>query len=290
MDTTNALGDFLRARRAAVSPGDVGLPPGTRRRVPGLRREELAMLAGVSPDYYLRLEQGRDRRPSPQVIAALATALRLDEAAAAHLHGLAAPPARSTVRHRVQRVPAGTAQLVDQLPLPAYVVGSHFDVLTSNAMARALSPSFSRGRNLLRQLFLDPADQGLYLDWERITAELVAGLRSTTTADPGDPRLADLVGELSLRSERFSTLWARAEVSHGRDGVSHLDHPQVGELHLRHEKLDVGGRDGMQLVIHHAMPGTGSAQALALLGTLAATTEHEQSLATVTYDRGPDNR
>ncbi|GAA2513890.1 helix-turn-helix domain-containing protein [Winogradskya humida] len=273
METSNALGEFLRARRAAVTPEDVGLAPGIRRRVPGLRREELALLAGISPDYYLRLEQGRDRHPSHQVVAALAVALRLDEIATAHIHGLSSPAPRRSVRRRAEKVPAGTSRLVTELPLPAYVVGRYFDVLAANPIAGVLSPSFMVGRNIARQLFLDPADRALYVDWERITAGMVGGLRSRTAMDSGDPRLAELVGELSIRSERFRSLWARAEVSDGRNGVSHLDHPQVGELHLLHEKLDVDTSGSMQLVIHHAAPDTGSAEALALLGTLAATAE-----------------
>jgi transcriptional regulator with XRE-family HTH domain len=277
MDKANPLGDFLRARRNAVTPDDVGLLPGTRRRVPGLRREELALLAGISPDYYLRLEQGRDRHPSRQVLDALSAALRLDEAATAHLHGLASAPTRRKVRRRVERVPAGIAQLVDEMPMPAYVVGAYFDVLAANRMARALSPTFTPGRNILRQLFLNPADRALYVDWERVAAGTVAGLRSKTTTDPDDPALAELVGELSIHSEPFRRLWARADVTHGRNGASHMDHPQVGELHLHHEKLDLGTGDGMQLVIHHASPRTDSAQSLMLLGTLAATSDHKQA-------------
>lgn len=228
------------------------------------------MLAGISPDYYLRLEQGRDQHPSHQVIDALAAALQLDTAGTAHIHGLAIPAPQRKVRRRKENVPVGILQLVDELPMPAYVVGTYFDVLASNLMARALSPGYTPGRNVLRQLFLDPAERDLYLDWEHITAGIVAGLRSKTTADPDDPRLAELVGELSIHSERFRSLWARADVGHGRGGISHIHHPQVGEMHLLHEKLDISTATGMQLVIHHAAPGTDTAQSLALLGTLVA--------------------
>lgn len=275
MDTTNALGEFLRARRDVVTPQDVGLAPGLRRRVPGLRREELAMLAGISSDYYLRLEQGRDRHPSHQVLEALASALRLDQPATAHLHGLATPAPRRRLRRPAERVPAGVAQLVDQMPMPAYVVGRYFDVLVANRMARALSPGFSPGNNLLRRLFLDPGDVELYVDWERVTVGMVAGLRSRTSSDPDDPRLAELVGELSIHSDRFRGLWGRADVGHGRDGVTHLQHPEVGELRLRHEKFDVGDPGGMQLVVHHADPGTDSSEALVLLGSLIATSDRD---------------
>ena len=275
MDKANALGDYLRARRDLVRPEDIGLIPGGRRKVPGLRREELAMLAGISPDYYLRLEQGRDQHPSDQVLDALASALQLDPAAAAHLHDLARPRNRRRVRPRAERVPAGIAQLLGQLPVPAFVTGRYLDVLAANPLARALSPNFAPGRNVLRQLFLDPGDRELHQDWDRGTASVVGGLRERAGADPEDPQLAALVGELSIRSERFRALWARADVRHRRDGRSHMRHPQVGELFMRREKLDIAGTDGLQMVIYHAEPGTESAQSLALLGSIAATAERD---------------
>lgn len=277
MEKTNALGEFLRARRDGVTPQELGIVAGGRRRVPGLRREELAMLAGISSDYYLRLEQGRDQHPSRQVVEALATALRLDEPATAHLHGLASPGPRRRTRRAAERVPTGVAQLMADLPVPAYVVGNYFDILVANLMAHALSPGLTQGHNVLRQLFLDPADRDFYVDWDRVTAEVVGGLRSKTAADPGDPRLAELVGELSIGSDRFRSLWARADVGHGRNGITHVHHPQVGELRLLHEKFDVGGVGGLQLVVHHAEPGTDAVQALALLGTLTATLVREES-------------
>ncbi|MFG1708292.1 helix-turn-helix transcriptional regulator [Nonomuraea sp. M3C6] len=275
MEKANALGVYLRARRDLVRPEDVGLIGGDRRRVPGLRREELAMLAGISSDYYLRLEQGRGQHPSAQVLDALANALRLDAAATAHLHDLARPKTRRRARPRAERVPAGIIQLIDQLPMPAYVYGRYMDVLAANHLARALSPNFAPGRNLLRQVFLDPGDRELHLDWDRATAGVVGGLRATAGADPGDPRLAELVGELSISSDRFRTLWARADVGHRGEGTSHMLHPQVGELHLRRDKLAIAGTEGQQLVIYHAEPGTASAQALGLLGSIAATDERD---------------
>src|SRR5947209_12485370 len=143
----NALGDYLRARRDRVRPEEVGLIAGDRRRVPGLRREELALLAGISTDYYLRLEQGRDQHPSAQVLDALAEALQLDTEATAHLHRLARPTSRRRARPRVERVPAGIAQLLGQLPLPALVTSKHMDVLAANSLAGALSPNFAVGHN-----------------------------------------------------------------------------------------------------------------------------------------------
>ena len=155
------------------------------------------------------------------------------------------------------------------------MTGRYLDVLAANPLARALSPNFTPGRNVLRQLFLDPADRELHADWEKGTASLVGGLRERAGADPADPRFAALVGELSIRSNRFRTLWARADVGHRRDGTSHLRHPQVGELFLRREKLDITATGGLQMVIYHAEPGTESARSLALLGSIAATTERD---------------
>ncbi|WP_163508239.1 helix-turn-helix transcriptional regulator [Fodinicola acaciae] len=265
---TNALGDYLRARRDLVQPEDVGIVAGARRRVPGLRREELAMLAGISSDYYLRLEQGRDQHPSDQVLDALADALRLDATATAHLHSLARPRMRRRAR-KTERVPAGILALLEQLPMPAYVTGRVLDVLAANGTAVALSPMLTPGRNVLRELLLDPAARAMHVDWDTATRSLVGHLPER--ADPDDPQLAALVGELSLRSDQFRKLWARADVGHPRSIVRHLRHPQVGDLHLRMEKLNVDHTDGQQLVIQHAEPGSESAQALALLGSVSVT-------------------
>jgi transcriptional regulator with XRE-family HTH domain len=277
MDRTNALGEFLRARRALVRPEDVGLPGGGLRRVPGLRREEVAMLAGISSDYYLRLEQGRDRNPSVQVLQAIAGVLRLDADATSHLVGLAQDRPSPGVRsgRRTQRVPASLLQLIDGWPRnPAYVQNRYTDCLAANALATALTPNYRRGVNLLRTVFLDPAERELRRDWEDLTEEGVAVLRSEAGADADDPRLRDLVGELSLRSERFRTLWARHEVRPRRGRVSHLTHPQVGDLDLQSEKLSVDGTDGLTLVVFHAEPGSRSAELLDILGSLAAPPGH----------------
>ncbi|MQY36357.1 hypothetical protein SRB17_43560 [Streptomyces sp. RB17] len=275
MDRTNALGEFLRARRALVRPEDVGLPGGGLRRVPGLRREEVAMLAGISSDYYLRLEQGRDRNPSVQVLEAIAGVLRLDADATAHLVGLARDRPSSGVRsgRRTQQVPASLLQLIDGWPRnPAYVQNRCTDCLAANALATALTPNYRPGVNLLRAVFLDPAERELRRDWEDLTEEGVAVLRSEAGADADDPRLRDLVGELSLRSERFRTLWARHEVRPRRGRVSRLTHPQVGDLDLQSDKLSVDGTDGLTLVVFHAEPGSRSAELLDILGSLAAPT------------------
>jgi transcriptional regulator with XRE-family HTH domain len=267
----NMLGDYLRARRELIQPESVGLPVTGVRRVAGLRREEVAMLAGISSDYYLRLEQGRDRNPSVQVLEALAGVLGLDQVATDYLLGLAAPrPRHRRRRPRRETVPAGIRQLLGVLGLPAFVEGRYFDVLAANALARALSPNLQAGQNRLRAVFLDPAEQALYPDWDQATAGLVAGFRESVGTDADDPGFVQLVGELSLSSERFRRLWARHDVQ-SREGMpTRIHHPQVGDLTLSREKLSIGGAEGQLLVIYHAQPGTGSAEKLAILASLAA--------------------
>ncbi|MGW7259704.1 helix-turn-helix domain-containing protein [Streptomyces sp. NPDC054834] len=276
----NALGEFLRARRALVRPEDAGLPGGGLRRVPGLRREEVALLAGISADYYLRLEQGRDRNPSVQVLRALARVLRLDDETAEHLFGLAqVRPAdgrgggRAAGRARPREtVPASIRGLIDGWPRnPAYVQNRYTDVLAVNTLATALTPNYALGVNLLRAVFLDPAERELRRDWEDLTEEGVATLRARAGADVDDPRLLDLVGELSVRSERFRTLWARHDVRPRRARVSHLSHPQVGDLDLHSDKLGVDSAGDLTLVVFHAEPGSRSAELLDILGSLTAT-------------------
>src|ERR1035441_9167880 len=265
------LGDYLRARRELVHPDTVGLPAGGMRRVAGLRREEVAMLAGISSDYYLRLEQGRDRNPSTGVLEALARVLRLDQAATDYLLSLAAPrPRHRRRRPKGETVPASIRQLLDVLGLPGFVEGRYFDVLAANGLARALSPNPQEGQNRLHAVFLDPAEQALYPDWDQATARMVAGFRESVGTDADDPGFVQLVGELSLSSERFRQLWARHDVQ-TREGMPTLiRHPQVGDLTVSREKLAIGGTDGQLLVIYHAQPGTSSAEKLGLLGSLAS--------------------
>src|ERR1700757_3405219 len=182
----NALGDFLRARRQQVRPEDVGLIPGPRRRVAGLRREELAMLAGISAEYYLRLEVGRDKHPSPQVIDALARALRLDAKATQHLRHLAAPPERDTPDLEAQAY--AFAEVIDEFSMPAILANRYQDVLAANPLARALSPGFTPGQNFLRWRLLDPAARELYVDWDEATDVAVSGLREVAGCNPDNPR------------------------------------------------------------------------------------------------------
>jgi transcriptional regulator with XRE-family HTH domain len=286
-DDPNPLGEYLRARRELVTPEDAGIPVVGLRRVPGLRREEVAMLSGISAEYYLRLEQGRDRNPSVQVLEALARVLRLDDEMTAYLHGLAADKPRNVRRRpRKETVPASTAQLVASLPLPAFVEGRYLDVLAVNQLATAISPRLVVGRNRLRDVFLDPAERALFPYWERAAAGLVAGFRQSVGTDTDDPRFVELVGELTIASPLFAQLWARHDVA-GRTGAQMLfDHPQVGELLVDREKLAITGSDGMMLVVYHATPGTTGAEKLAILASSVLTPVERDSTEVLKVQTG----
>ncbi|WP_413759677.1 helix-turn-helix domain-containing protein [Streptomyces sp. MMBL 11-3] len=282
MNGTNVLGEFLRARRALVRPEDAGIRGGGLRRVPGLRREEVAMLAGISADYYLRLEQGRDRNPSMQVLEALADVLGLDADATAHLVGLAqARPSRAhpqgsgAERGRSVRasraVPPDVLQLMEGWPdNPAYVEDRFTDVLASNALARALSPNHAPGSNILRAVLLDEAERELRRDWKELTEAGIAALRANVGPDVDDPRLVELVGELSVRSDHFRRLWGRHEVHPKQSRILRLRHPKVGDFELQATKLGIVGADGLTLKVFHAAPGSRDAELLAILGSLTA--------------------
>ncbi|MBP2703868.1 helix-turn-helix domain-containing protein [Microbispora sp. RL4-1S] len=276
MHSTNALGEFLRARRELVRPEDAGITPTGLRRVPGLRREEVATLAGISSDYYLRLEQGRDRNPSVQVLEALARVLRLDAEAVAHMMGLTGEGASVRRRSRRtapagERVPHSVAQLIDGwTATPAYVQNRFTDVLAVNVLAAALSPNYAVGVNMLRAIFLDPAERELRRDWSELTEEGVATLRALVGPDVDHPRLVELVGELSVRSDLFRHLWSRHDVHPRRGRVSRLRHPLVGDVDLHSNKLLIAGTD-LMLVVFNAEPGSRSAELLGILGSLTAT-------------------
>ena len=261
----NALGEYLRARREQVDPATLGLRVTGIRRTPGLRREEVATLAGISADYYLRLEQGRDRHPSTQVLAALARVFGLDAAAADYLLSLAGPRPADARRQPRRPVPKGVLQLIEVLDLPAFVEDRMFDVLAANELATRLSPAIRPGSNRLRSLFLDEDERALYPDWEQATAGLIASFRASIGSDVGDPRIAQLVGELSLHSEHFRRLWARHDVRGLGGGTARLNHPMLGMLELRREKLPIGDSGGQLLVIYHAEPGSATAAALQCL-------------------------
>lgn len=262
MTANNALGDFLRARRELVRPAEVGLAGGGLRRVPGLRREEVAMLAGISAEYYLRLEQGRDRTPSLQVIESLARVLQLDSAAVAHLARLAQPRPRSSP---AETLPDCFPTLLNTLNVPAFVVNRYRDVLAANPLAIALSPLMRPGTNRLITFFTDPSAREFHPDLGENAAGVVAQLRAEMGNDTDDPRLHSLIDELSLKSHDFRTLWARHDITRGGTGSGVIHHPQVGELHLRRQKLSVVGAESLQLVLYHAEPGTPSADALTRL-------------------------
>jgi transcriptional regulator with XRE-family HTH domain len=272
VDVNSLLGAYLKARRQLITPEDVGVPRGPRRRVPGLRREELALLAGISPEYYLRLEQGRDHHPSPQVLDAIASVLHLDADGVTYLHQLAQQGPKPPPRDGIEQAPVGVVQLIDQFPVPAFVQGRYMDVLAANPPARALSPQYQPGINLLRAVFLDPRDRELHLDWDRATEESVSGLRAVIGPELDDPRLNDLVGELSGRSERFRQLWAKQDVRRKMSGTSRMQHPVAGLLELRSEKFVVTGADRQLMVVYHADPGTRSYEALQVLASQAGQT------------------
>ncbi|MGI5191633.1 helix-turn-helix domain-containing protein [Promicromonospora sp. CA-289599] len=274
-DEPNALGEYLRARRELVAPEQVGIPVVGVRRVPGLRREEVAMLAGISAEYYLRLEQGRDRHPSPQVVEAIARVLQLDDDA--YLFSLTSGrPRRKRPRARREVLPASTARLVDELPFPAFIEGRYLDVLAANPLASAISPRLVTGGNRLRDVFLSEAEQDLFEDWKRAAAALLAGFRKTVGRSVDDPRVVELVGELSVASPEFRRLWARHDIAERTGAGVTFDHPAVGALHLDREKLAVAGADGVMLVIYHAQPGTDAAERLTLLGAMAAAAPVDQ--------------
>ena len=276
MGQDNRLGDFLRARREAVAPERVGLRVTGRRRVNGLRREEVALLAGVSLDYYVRLEQGRDRRPSAEILDALAQVLGLDEAARRHLDALARPePSARRSRPRPQRIAPSLHALLDRWHgTPALVVGPCFDVLACNSLAAALYDGVAVGDNLVRALFLEPVLRQRYVDWDRVADDTVASLRTSADVDRDRVRLTEIVGELSIASEEFRKRWARHDVREKTSGTKRFHHPATGEFELAYETFAVNGSAGQMLVAYHAAPGSAAEQALARLADTATARAH----------------
>ncbi|MEY9930727.1 transcriptional regulator with XRE-family HTH domain [Catenulispora sp. GP43] len=278
MENNNDLGDYLRARRAVITPRDVGLVDDGARRVPGLRRDEVALLAGVSTDYYIRLEQGRERNPSDQVLRAIAAALRLDGPAAGHLFRLGLPVFATA--SAAPSVAPELARLMDGMrDTPAFVVGAAQDVLAANAMARELYRGFARYDNLLRMIFLDPYAREFYVDWDKAAHTAVGNLRASSSQFPEDERIERIVGELSVRSPAFASLWARYEVRPRTQEDKHFRHAGVGEVRLHFEALAVTSAPGQHLSVYSAEPGSASADALVLLRQLA-----EQTSATSAHD------
>ncbi|MER8187760.1 helix-turn-helix transcriptional regulator [Kitasatospora sp. NPDC094015] len=265
----NPIGEYLRARREQVRPQPGAFAGTGYRRVPGLRREEVAVLAGVSTDYYTRLEQGRERNPSRQILDALGRALELDEEAAAHLLRIAGPDGSRPRRPRGEQVTPALRQLLDAMPgAPALILGHALDVLALNPLAAALYEGFERVDNLVRMVFLDPAAATFHRDRDQAARAAVAALRDAAGRHAGSPRLAELVGELSIRSAEFRALWARHEV-HGKSRAGkRFQHPRIGELDLNYETFTVNSAPGRQLVVYQAEPGTPSADGLTLLAAL----------------------
>ncbi|MBB5938455.1 helix-turn-helix domain-containing protein [Streptomyces zagrosensis] len=272
IDRENLLGQFLRARRELLRPEDIGIPAGPRRRVVGLRREEVAQLTGVSTDYYIRLEQGRERHPSAQVVDALARALELTAEAAGHLHRLARPPA-SRRRPPAQRehVSPHLLRLMAAWPhTPAVVVDRCLAVLATNALGAALFDGHTYREDLVRLVFLDPNARTFYPDWDRVAASTVGALHATVGADHNDHQLMELIGELSVKSASFRRLWARHDIRGKSHGTKRFHHPLAGELTLHYESLTVNSAPTQQLVVYQADPGSPSDEALSLLGSLTA--------------------
>ncbi|WP_405594233.1 helix-turn-helix transcriptional regulator [Streptomyces sp. NBC_01092] len=277
MERNEELGDFLRARRAAMDPHHLGIHDPAPRRVPGLRREELAALAGVSVDYYTRLEQGRPITPSQSVLDALANALQLDPAERSYLHAVARQPGggRRTPR-AVQKVRPGVHTLLARLgDTPAFVLGRRTQILASNRMARALLTDFDampvRDRNATRWLILDEAARSLFADgWQRIASEFVGTLRMDAARHPDDAATAELIGELSMKSEHFRRWWAAQKVVVHGHGTKALHHPIVGDLTLHTEALTFPGDPDQTLYAFLADPGSPTDEALTMLSTSAA--------------------
>ncbi|GGY91352.1 helix-turn-helix domain-containing protein [Streptomyces poonensis] len=274
LDRRAELSEFLRTRRARLKPEDVGLPDyGRHRRVPGLRREELAQLAGVSVAYYTRLEQGNGRNVSAEVLGSIARALRLTDAEHAHLVHLAKPKAhKKKMSARTQQVRGALRQLLDGMEgIPAYVVGRRSDVLAWNRMAAALFGDWAelppQERNWARMVFLLPEYRELFVTWDSKAADVVAHLRMDAGCHPDDPRLSALVGELSVKSAEFRRLWATHDVKEKSHGVKRLHHPLVGELTLSFETFRLPDDTEQSLVTYHAEPGSPSAEALRLLAS-----------------------
>ena len=270
-ESNNELGKFLKARRDLVTPAEVGIIDDGARRVPGLRREEVAVLAGMSVDYYLRLERGRDRNPSTQVLESIARVLKLNDEHVAHLLTLVADvPRRRSSHPNLRTAPPGILKLLASLEQPAFIENQYFDVVASNPLARALDPHLAVGANQLRDLFLNPVGQELYPEWQNATECLVANLRQAVGNQIDDPRFIELTGELTLASARFRELWARHEVRGQSSSIMRFNHPQVGELALNRERLSIAGADGLMLVVFHPDAGSSDADKLTLLGSAAA--------------------
>ena len=282
MDPRGDIREFLASRRARIMPEQAGLPAyGTNRRVKGLRREEVAMLAGISAEYYVRLERGNMRGVSEDVLDAIARALQLDEAERMHLFDLvraanARPGRGSGGRPSQERVRPVVQRILDSMPgVAAFVRNERLDVLAANRLGEAFyAQQFDdpiRPVNSGRFVFLNPRAKEFFLDWDTIASDCVGILRAEAGRDPYDKRLSDLIGELSTRSEEFRVRWAAHNVKLHRTGVKRFHHPLVGNLILDFETLDLPGDPGQKVLVYSAEPGSPSEHALQLLASWAAT-------------------
>lgn len=271
------LRDFLVTRRARLTPEQAGLPVyGANRRVTGLRREEAALLAGISVEYFTRLERGTVGEVSESVLDGVAHALQLDEAERDHLHRLVRAVGTSSTRRAARRPPASrrvrptVQRILDLMPTPAYLRNGRFDILAANELGRALySPLYetSETPNTARFVFLDPAGSEFFTDFDQVQDDAVAYLRAEAGRDPYDKDLQDLIGELSTRSERFRQRWAAHDVRYHRSGVKRLHHPLVGDLTLDFEAFELPGDPGQRLNVYTAPPDSTGAAALDLLAS-----------------------
>jgi transcriptional regulator with XRE-family HTH domain len=284
MSNSEEIRDFLVTRRARITPEQAGLPAyGKKRRVPGLRREEVALLAGISVEYYTRLERGNARGVSESVLEGIARALQLDDAERAHLNDLVQvanttkPPRR---RPAQQRVRPSVQRILDSMTgVPAFVQNGRLDVLYANELGRALFPhmvsaSGDDSTNAARFVFLDPRAMDFYKEWETVANDVVALLRAEAGRDPYDRALIDLVGELSTRSEDFRVRWATHNVKFHRTGIKHFHHPVVGDLELSYEGLELPGDPGQTIFAYTAEPNSSSQDALNLLASWTTTRPH----------------
>jgi transcriptional regulator with XRE-family HTH domain len=288
MDAASEIREFLTSRRAKITPDQAGLRTyGGARRVPGLRREEVALLAGVSVDYYTRLERGNAGGVSESVLEALARALQLDEAERAHLFDLARAQHTSTRARRSspQQVRPSVQRMLDAMTgAPAYVRNGRMDILAANRLGFALYSELyvnpRRPANSSRFVFLDPRATGFFVDWERVADDAVAVLRGEAGRNPYDRDLSDLVGELSTQSEEFRIRWAKHNVRYHDTGVKHVRHPVVGELDLTYEAMTFRADSGLTMFTYTTEPGSKSEESMNLLASWAETL-HQEELANV---------
>lgn len=259
------LGEYLRARRGQLQPADVGFPVERKRRVPGLRREEVALLAGISADYYLKLEQGRGGRPSEQVLRSLARALKLDDPAVRHLLELAGLSPDTPTATRIEQVPESVLNLLESIDLPTFITNHFFDVLAANGAAHTISPEIAPGRNRVRSLFLVESEQQLFSGWEQAAPHYVAVMRDVVRRNVSDPAFVHLLEELTVRSPLFRGLWERHDILPWRTQFAALNHPTAGQISLYLERLSVPGETGLCLFVFHPRPGSDDAVRLSAL-------------------------